>query len=621
MADYTYNYYWSATKGVAFNKAAKVADGPDIYIEDEGVITPINGLSYTSWEEDYSAVYVRISGTPTATGTYHLLVSSYCEGDGTSIDSHIYVTVSNPTYTVTFASNNTGYGTVSPTSIANVPYGSSITVNSNKVTINGTTVTATKATDTAQYAYSFSSWSNTSGTITAARTITANFSRSTRNYTATIAVSPSGYGTVSPTSITKAYNSVISTSSNKVTVGDTTSTATPATATAQYTYAFSSWTNGTGNLTANRTITANFTRSTNNYTATIKVSPAGYGTVSPTSITKPYNSAISTSGATVTVGDGSSTATPAAQTAQYTYAFSSWTNGSGNLTANRDITANFTRTTRTYTVTWKNWDGTVLETDTGVAYGTTPTYNSATPTRTADAQYTYTFSGWSPAVGAITGATTYTAQFSSTLRNYAITVNVDSSADYGSISPTTVANKDYGSAYSVSGTTLTVGGTNVVATANTATAQYTYGFDGWYIGSTKITTAGTITGATTFTAKFTRTVNQYAISTAVNPANTGSVTGGGTYNYGATATLTATAATGYVFEKWQDDSTTNPRTVMVTGAATYTAYFIPDAPSIGVKVNGSWVSGTPWVKVNGNWVKSKKMYVNDNGTWKEIKRF
>jgi hypothetical protein len=37
--------------------------------------------------------------------------------------------------------------------------------------------------------------------------------------------------------------------------------------------------------------------------------------------------------------------------------------------------------------------------------------------------------------------------------------------------------------------------------------------------------------------------------------------------------LTATPVGGYVFEKWSDDNTDNPRTITVNGAAAYTAIF------------------------------------------------
>lgn len=48
----------------------------------------------------------------------------------------------------------------------------------------------------------------------------------------------------------------------------------------------------------------------------------------------------------------------------------------------------------TFTVTWKNGD-TVLETDSNVEKGSAPVFDSATPGKDLDDEYTYTFAGWS----------------------------------------------------------------------------------------------------------------------------------------------------------------------------------------------------------------------------------
>lgn len=66
--------------------------------------------------------------------------------------------------------------------------------------------------------------------------------------------------------------------------------------------------------------------------------------------------------------------------------------------------------TNMVTLTWKNYDGLVITT-TQCPKGVTPVYSGTTPTKPADAQYTYTFAGWTPEVVAATGDATYTATF------------------------------------------------------------------------------------------------------------------------------------------------------------------------------------------------------------------
>ena len=78
-----------------------------------------------------------------------------------------------------------------------------------------------------------------------------------------------------------------------------------------------------------------------------------------------------------------------------------------------------------HTVTWKNYDGTVLATNDQVAEGETATYTGETPTKAADAQYTYTFDKWSDPVTDENGNVTYTATFTETANTYTVSWKVD----------------------------------------------------------------------------------------------------------------------------------------------------------------------------------------------------
>lgn len=66
-----------------------------------------------------------------------------------------------------------------------------------------------------------------------------------------------------------------------------------------------------------------------------------------------------------------------------------------------------------FTITWKNYDGTVLETDNNVKKGVIPTYDRATPTKPSDTQFTYTFKGWNPEIGPVMSNQIYIATFTS----------------------------------------------------------------------------------------------------------------------------------------------------------------------------------------------------------------
>lgn len=74
------------------------------------------------------------------------------------------------------------------------------------------------------------------------------------------------------------------------------------------------------------------------------------------------------------------------------------------------------------------------------------------------------------------------------------------------------------------------------------------------------------------TAQF--AANEYTITTAVKPAESGTVTGGGTATYGNLVTLKAEPNEGYKFVRWEDDEeAAAERKVLVEDDATYTAVF------------------------------------------------
>ena len=83
----------------------------------------------------------------------------------------------------------------------------------------------------------------------------------------------------------------------------------------------------------------------------------------------------------------------------------------------------------TYTITWKNYDGSVLELDEKVSKDTVPTYDGLTPTKDSDAQYSYVWTGWTPEVVEATADVEYVATFKAETNKYTVTWKNENGAD------------------------------------------------------------------------------------------------------------------------------------------------------------------------------------------------
>ena len=236
--------------------------------------------------------------------------------------------------------------------------------------------------------------------------------------------------------------------------------------------------------------------------------------------------------------------------AQYSYAFARWVDENGqtvdlaNIDRNIILTAEFAETLNKYKVTFKNGDEVLKEEQ--VEYGTVPTA-PATPTKAADAQYTYTFKGWDKKLTAVTGEVVYNAEFDATLNKYKVTfkngdeVLKEEQVEYG--------------------TTPTAPETNPTKAAD---AQYTYTFKGW----DKEITA--VTGEVVYNAEFTETLNKYKVTFK----NGDEVLKEEQVEYGTVPTAPETNPTKaadaqytYTFKGWDKEITA------VTGEVVYNAEF------------------------------------------------
>ena len=524
-----------------------------------GTVTP------TSKDLEYNSAYGTLP-TPTrasdaqytytfagwytaATGGTQVTATTKMAAKDTTVYAHW--TSNTRSYTVSY---QTTYGTLNRTS-------QSVAYNSKG------SCTLTMPDNTAEFTYTFVGWytaANGGGTkvgseltletpaIKGTVTYYAYVTRSTKSYTHTF--NANGGGTVSPATITKAYNTALGTLPTVSRTG----------------YTFVGWFDtsaASGGTQATTTTKVTGTKtwyarwSINSYTFTFDKN--GGNTPSATTITKEYNTAIGTLPTCTRSADNT-----------YTYAFAGWfdtsaSSGGTQLTTSTKVTSNktwyarWTSTYKNYTVTWDGNGGTPSKSSSSFHY------NDALGTLPTATRTDYTFKGWSTSKTGTVNVST-TTKVTANVTYYAVwTIN--------SYTWTFDANGGTGDTTKTLNYNATLSTLPTASRASTAANNYT--FAGWFdtdasTGGTQLTTSTKCTGNKTWYARWTASTRQYKLT--VTAGTGGTVSGGGTYNYNASATLKATANSGYHFVKWSDGNTSATRTVTVTKDATYTATFAQD---------------------------------------------
>ena len=312
------------------------------------------------------------------------------------------------------------------------------------------------------------------------------------------------------------------------------------TATANSGYTFTNWTengnvvstqaNYTFNVNSNRTLVANFTAQTQQYNITVSANPTNGGTVTGGGS---YNQ-----GASCTVS----------ATANSGYTFNNWTEN-GNVVSsqanytftvngNRTLVANFTAQPQNYTISVS-----ANPAEGGTVTGGGSYQQGQTCTVHATPATGYNFVRWTE-----NGASV------STNPNYSFTVTGNRTlvAQFEGQSYYIATNSNPSNGGTTSGNGLYTHGQQCTVTATPAEG---YAFENWTEGGSQVSTDAsytfTVTSGHNFVANF--TVQTFEIVTNINLAEGGTVTGGGTYQYGDQVTVNVVTVEDYAFRNWTEN--------------------------------------------------------------------
>ena len=214
-----------------------------------------------------------------------------------------------------------------------------------------------------------------------------------------------------------------------------------------------------------------------------------------------------------------------------------------------------------YTITWKNWDGTVLEIDTDVEKEQIPSYDSETPIRPSDSSGQYVFIGWDKKISPVKNDIEYIAM-------YEFVNNTVYLVSFNSNGGTAVSSQNI------------LKGEKVHKPANPTREGYT--FDDWYYQGERWSFVGyTVTEDMTLEARW--SINSYRLDLKINNSKAGNISpASGAYLYNKSITITAITNPGYTFKGWYngDSLLTNNSTYkfnMPSNNLSYTAKYEVDS--------------------------------------------
>ena len=201
-------------------------------------------------------------------------------------------------------------------------------------------------------------------------------------------------------------------------------------------------------------------------------------------------------------------------------------------------------------------------------------------TVTATAATGYNFQKWTENGSQVSTNATYT---------FTVSANRNLVAVFQAGSYTISASASPSSGGTVSGAGSYNYGQNCTLTATPATG---YSFVKWTKNGTQVSTNASYTFAVTASGSYVAhfQANSYTISVSASPSSGGTVNGGGTYTYGQSCTVHASANNGYTFSNWTVNgsqvSTSANYTFIVTGNHTLVAHFAQQSQAPTGAING-----------------------------------